>query len=250
MSGLVDPVKIAEKLKDSLLKREVIILVGLFEVSYEGRASSILGLGERVLMIKSDHSIIIHRPTSYEPVNWQPPNSKIEVNIVDGRLTIIARRPKPSEILIVRFNEVYHYSSFKLRDEAEFYMYATEEDMKQAILMHPSLIEEGFKPVEDERKIHPSGFIDIFGVDASGRLVVVEIKRREASIEDIRQLVYYVDSIERELGSRPRAVIAAPSIQKSATRELTLHNVEYKCISPKKCLEILKKTKGLDRFTF
>ncbi|MEN2974877.1 MAG: endonuclease NucS [Candidatus Caldarchaeales archaeon] len=239
---------IVGKLKESLLKRELIIIVGLFEVLYEGRASSKLGLGERLLMIKSDYSVIIHRPVSYEPVNWQPPRSKIEVKIVDGKLTIEARRPKPAELLIVKFAEVYHFSSFKLRDEAEFHMYATEEDMKKALLIQPSLIEEGFKILEEEKSIRPSGFIDIFGTDLSGRLVVVEIKRREVTVEDIRQLVQYVNSIEREVGKRPRAIIAAPKIQKSATRELKLHNVEFKCISPRKCMEVLEKTRGLDRF--
>ncbi|MCF8885256.1 MAG: endonuclease NucS [Nitrososphaerota archaeon] len=250
MSDSLDIIEIAGKLKESLLKRELIIVIGLFEVYYEGRASSTLGLGERMLIIKSDHSILVHRPTGYEPVNWQPPNSKIDVKIVEGKLIIEARRTRPAEILTVKFLEVYHYSSFKLRDEAEFQMYATEEDMKKAILLSPSLIEEGFKPIEDERKIHPSGFIDIFGVDSSGRLTVIEIKRKNVTSEDIRQLVHYVESVERELGVRPRAIIVAPSIQKSATRKLTLYGVEFKCISPKKCLEILKKAKGLGLFTF
>lgn len=83
---------------------------------YEGRASSILGLGERIIIVKSDYSVLIHRRSGYEPSNWQPPNSKIDLRINDDTLVLEARRVNPSEILIVRFREIYEISSRKLRE--------------------------------------------------------------------------------------------------------------------------------------
>jgi len=237
----------AERIRMAIRSKEFLVIVGRMEVNYEGRASSTLGSGDRVLMIKPDGSVLIHRPTGYEPVNWQPPGSKIEV-LLDDRLVIEARRVKPREILRIIFSKIYDVSSYKLRDEAEFAMYATEEDMRKAILMKPSIIEDGFKPIERERKAGDVGFIDIFGVDSAGRLVVVEIKRRNATSEDVKQLVRYVEKIEEEFGKRPRAIIVAPGVQRSAARELELYGIEFKALSPRRCAEILREGKGLERF--
>ncbi|MEM4021434.1 MAG: endonuclease NucS, partial [Nitrososphaerota archaeon] len=179
----------AEKLREGIRSRSLIVLTGLMEVFYEGRASSSLGEGERLLLIKQDGSVLVHRPTGYEPVNWQPPGSLISVIVKDGVLVIEARRLSPEEILRVVVKKVYSIESHKLEDSADFAMHATEEEMKRAILLEPSLIEEGFKPIEDERRAGRAGFVDIFGVDSSGNLVVVEIKRRNATSEDVRQLV-------------------------------------------------------------
>jgi len=238
----------AERIREGIRSKTLVTVVGLMEVFYEGRAASTLGLGERLLIIKQDGSLLVHRPTGYEPVNWMPLGSKIDVVERDDKLVIEARRISPEELLRITFHEIYAVHAFKLNDSAEFAMYATEEDMKRAILLEPSLIERGFKPIEDERRVSRSGFIDVFGVDSSGNLVVVEIKRRNATSEDIKQLVNYVKGIEKEFGKKPRAIIAAPGIQKSATRDLTTYGVEFRCITPKKCHEILKRGKGLDKF--
>ncbi|MEM3897494.1 MAG: endonuclease NucS [Nitrososphaerota archaeon] len=238
----------AEKLREGIRSRSLIVLTGLMEVFYEGRASSSLGEGERLLLIKQDGSVLVHRPTGYEPVNWQPPGSLISVIVRDGVLVIEARRLSPEEILRVVVKKVYSIESHKLEDSAEFAMHATEEEMKRAILLEPSLIEEGFKPIEDERRAGRAGFVDIFGVDSSGNLVVVEIKRRNATSEDVRQLVSYVKEIEKELGRRPRMILAAPGVQRSASRELAAYGVEFKCLSPRRCHEILKRGRGLEEF--
>ena len=215
----MDLAEAVERIREAIRSKRLLIVVGRMEVSYEGRASSTLGSGDRVLMVKPDGSVLIHRPMGYEPVNWQPPGSKIEV-LLDDRLVIEARRVKPKEILRIIFSEIYDIGSYKLRDEAEFAMYATEEDMRRAILMKPSIIEDGFKPIECERRAGDAGFIDILGVDSAGRLVVMEIKRRNATSEDVKQLVRYVEKIEEEFGKRPRALIVAPGVQRSAMREL------------------------------
>ena len=69
----------AEKIREGIRSGSLIVLMGLMEVYYEGRAASSLGPGERLLIIKQDGSLLVHRPTGYEPVNWQPPGSKIEI---------------------------------------------------------------------------------------------------------------------------------------------------------------------------
>jgi len=221
----------AEKLKEGIRSRSLMVLVGLMEVFYEGRASSSLGEGERLLIIKQDGSVLVHRPTGYEPVNWQPPGSMIDVAVRDNELVIEARRLSPEEILRITVKKVYSLETYRLEDSAEFAMYATEEEMKRAILLEPSLIEEGFKPIEDERRAGRAGFVDIFGVDSSGNIVVIEIKRRNATSEDVKQLVSYVREIEGELGRRPRMILVAPGIQKSASNRAS-RNRHRRCWQP------------------
>jgi RecB family endonuclease NucS len=238
----------AKRLREGIRGRSLVVLVGFMEVFYEGRASSSLGEGERLLVIKQDGSVLVHRPTGYEPVNWQPPGSMIDVAVRDDGLIIEARRLNPEEILRIMVKRVYSLEAYRLEDSAEFAMYATEEEMKRAILLEPSLIEEGFKPIEDERRAGRAGFVDIFGVDSSGNLVVIEIKRRNATSEDARQLVSYVREIEKELGRRPRMILVAPGVQRSVSRALAAHGVEFRCLSPRKCHEVLKRGRGLDEF--
>ena len=48
-------------LKDALSKKRFIIAAGLCRVEYTGRASSKLDWGERVLLIKPDSSLLLHR---------------------------------------------------------------------------------------------------------------------------------------------------------------------------------------------
>ncbi len=238
----------AEKLREGIRSGSLVVLVGLMEVSYEGRASSSLGEGDRLLIIKQDGSVLVHRPTGYEPVNWQPPGSMIDVAVRGNELIIEARRLSPEEILRITVKNVYSLEAYKLEDSAEFAMYATEEEMKRAIILEPSLIEEGFKPIEDERRAGRAGFVDIFGVDSSGNIVVIEIKRRNATSEDVKQLVSYVREIEKELGRRPRMILVAPGVQRSASKMLAAHGVKFRCLSPKKCHEVLRRGRGLDRF--
>jgi len=66
-----------------------------------------------------------------------------------------------------------------LKDEGKFNLYASEEDMKKAIFLKPELTEEGFKIIEFEKKVEP-GFIDVYGIDKNGNLVIIEVKRRIA----------------------------------------------------------------------
>ncbi len=238
----------AEKLKEGVRSRSLVVLVGSMEVFYEGRASSRLGEGERLLLIKQDGSVLVHRPVGYEPINWQPPGSLIDVTMRDGALIVEARRMNPEEILRIIVKMVYSLEAYRLEDSAEFTMHATEDEMKKAILLEPSLIEDGFRPIEDERRAGRAGFMDLFGVDSSGNLVVIEIKRRNATSEDVKQLISYVGEVEKELGRRPRMILVAPGVQRSASRELAAYGVEFRCLSPRKCREILKRGRGLDGF--
>ena len=51
-------------------KDNVLIVVGWCSVEYVGRARSTLGWGERIVVVKSDGSVLVHQRVGREPVNW------------------------------------------------------------------------------------------------------------------------------------------------------------------------------------
>lgn len=219
----------------------VTLLVAECEISYEGRASSKLGRGERLIIFKPDGSLLVHRSWGYEPVNWQPSGSIVSSRMAKDSLIIRSARRNIKELIEIRVFKVKLLSGFKLVDKGEFVMYGTEEDMKRAIEIEPSLLEKGFRVTKLERKVRP-GFIDIMGVDSQGRLTIVELKRETASRDAVIQLKKYLDSLKRELGVEAiRGILAAPRISKSALRLLRTLGLEYKPISLNKCLKVLKE---------
>ena len=232
-----------EAVRRGIAQRRMLIVVGSCTVDYVGRASSKLGEGERVLIIKPDGSTLIHRPRDYAPVNWQPPGSIFKTRLIDNRLHIRAYRRREGEVLEIAFDKVNLIAVLHLVDEGEFHLYASEEDMKQAILLDPSLLEEGFKPLEAERAVEP-GFIDILGIDRNGILTAVEIKRRSADRSAVLQLKSYVDALRAETGREVRGILAAPSLAKGAQSLIATLGLEFKALSPRRCAEILKARKG------
>jgi len=240
-----------EALRDAISRRRVVLLVGACIVSYKGRASSELGLGDRIVLIKEDGSILVHRPRGYEPVNWQPPKCLFNVHLDGDNLAIRAIRQKPRETLQIRFKKIYFLSVMTLEDAGEFSLYATEEDMKKAILLRPSIIEEGLRLVKYEKKVEP-GFIDLYGVDEEGRLVVIEIKRRTAGRDAVLQLARYVESIRTNVKRDVRGILVAPKLARGVQRMLVSLGLDFKELNPKTCAKILKryKTKKLSEFTF
>ena len=248
---LVRPsVEEAEKvLREAVSKRKTILVIGDCWVNYTGRASSKLEPGERILIIKEDGSVLVHRSVGYEPVNWQPPGCVFHVQVTDNSLEIRAVRRKPTESVAVFFDKIHMVSALNLVDSGEFSLYASEEDMQKAILLEPSLVEEGFKPTSYEKKVEP-GFVDIYGVDKDGNFVVVEIKRKTAGNEAVLQLAKYVDAIKNRVNRKVRGILVAPSIAKGVQRLLATLELDFKALDPKKCAGILKRSKTRKLETF
>jgi len=227
-------------IRRGLSRHRTVIVAGNCRVNYEGRASSTLELGERVLVLKSDGSALVHRPRDYAPVNWQPPGSLYRTRLGEGVLTIRVFRRKEKETLEVSFDDVILVAALQLRDAGAFHLYASEEDMKRAILTQPSLLEEGFRPITAERPVAP-GFIDILGVDKENVLTVVEIKRKAATKEAVLQLKRYLDEFKFGADREIRGILVAPELARGAQKMLATLGLEFKVLSPQKCAEVLKE---------
>jgi RecB family endonuclease NucS len=242
LTALVSP-SVEESLylvKEAISKHRGILIVGNCIVDYKGRASSKLEPGQRIVIFKEDGSVLVHRPVGYEPVNWQPPGCLFHGSILGDSLQINAVRRQPAESVKISFDNVYLLASLSLSDTGEFSLHASEEDMQRAILLMPSLVEEGLKPISYEKKIEP-GFVDVYGEDKTGRFVVIEIKRKTAGKEAALQLAKYVDSVKGIVNKEVRGVLVAPSLGKGVQRLLTTLKLEFRALDPRKCAEVLTR---------
>ena len=120
-----------------------------------------------------------------------------------------------------------------LLDAGDFILNASEEDMHRAILLRPELIEEGFKPISWEKKVEP-GFVDVYGMDKAGRLVVIEVKRKTASKEAVLQLSKYIEAIKVKADRQIRGMLVAPNLGKDVQALLVSMGLEFKELDPKK----------------
>jgi RecB family endonuclease NucS len=240
---LVNPTLLeAESLiKKTFARRSTLIVSGNCSVKYVGRASSTLEPGERMLIVKADGALLVHRPVGYEPVNWQPAGSIFHVQIKGESLEIRGVRQKPRESVTLTFDSVFLVSSLNLVDSGEFILNASEYDMHKAVLLKPSLLEEGFKPISYEKHIEP-GFMDIYGEDKNGKLVVVEVKRKTAGKKAVLQLARYIEAVKTKANRKVRGILAAPRLGKDMQRLLATLGLEFKALDPKKCAEVLTKT--------
>ena len=219
----------------------VVTIIGRCTVEYDGRATSTLGLGDRLVILKPDGSLLVHTDEQRTPVNWQPPGCAHEVSLeeIDATdqtsdvLHVRSVRRTPHETVNIRFVDVFQLSAFALADEQELQLQGSEEDLRQRVLAEPTLIEEGFAPLAVERET-PAGAVDIYGTDAEGVPTIIELKRRRVGPDAVSQLKRYVDALERELAidRSVRGILVAPSLTDRAARLLKSEGLEHITLDP------------------
>lgn len=240
-------------IKKALAEKSTLVIIGECRVDYEGRSSSRLEPGERVIIVKQDGAVLVHRPTGYSPVNWQPTTSTIEVTYKpDVGLLLHAVRDTPREYLTVVFSRIDLVITKRLVDKGEFTMYVDEDVMRDVIVENPWIVEEGLEVLEVEKPIG-DGRVDVHGVDRNGRHVLIELKRITATRECAVQLYKYVEAFKKERGELPRGILVAPSFSPSALETLLRLNLEYKYADLKRIWELAKKrqarkTLSLEKF--
>ncbi len=188
------------ELESAFDRGDLIHVFGRCTVSYEGRAASDLGPGDRLLLLKPDGAALVHTDEGHEPVNWQPPGSEHHAAVRDGRLRVRSVRTTPDESLTVRFSDLHQLSAMSVTGGRDLELHGSEEDLRTRILERPELVEAGFEPRETERPSN-AGPMDVFGVDADGNPVVVELKRRRVGPDAVGQLARYVRAVREELGA-------------------------------------------------
>ncbi len=205
---------------------------GRCTVDYDGRASSDLGPGDRLVVCKPDGTVLVHTDENREPVNWQPPGCTHYASVRDGRLRIRSVRTSPSERLDVDFRRLEQVSAYEVEDRSDLALTGSEEDLRSRILDEPSLVEPGFRPTATERET-AAGPVDVFGADADGRPVVVELKRRRVGPSAASQLRRYVEAVDEEFPDEGvRGILVAPSVTDRTAALLAEQDLEFVSLSP------------------
>ncbi len=228
------------ELVKGLEAQKMVVVMATCTVSYSGRTGSQLGEGDRLIILKEDGCVLIHRGRDYQPVNWQPSGCVIQAQIQHDHLIVKAVRPSPLESLIIQASEIQLIATFHLKDDAEFVLRASEEEMQKAILVQPDIVEPGLQIVDFEKRVEP-GFVDVYAVDSAGNTVVIEIKKDPAGLSAVKQLAEYLKYIQASGGKRVRPILVAPSLSKGTQPVLVKMGIEFKQLTLQKSIEILQK---------
>ena len=233
----------AKSLKKSIFSNETCSFFCECHVNYSGRAQAELGLGERLLVLKSDNTLLIHQETGSNPINYM--KSDTAIKIVEGEfekkkaIILETYNSGNKDYLDVAITKVFSFNSRKLLDGKKLVLVGTEKDMSDMIKDNPILISEDFIPLSREEHTK-FGFIDVFGHDDNGNLIVVECKRYTAGLSAVQQLRRYVEKIEELKGissDNIKGILAAPDIAKNALDMLEKWNFSFKKVQPPKRLE-------------
>jgi RecB family endonuclease NucS len=214
-----------EVIQEGFDKKAMIIVLAKCHVEYEGRARSVLDPGDRLILIKKDGTFAIHQELNLDPVNWQAPGCKNKVMLKDNELTLISKKTKPNEEIIVFLDDVYNITYYNIVDTKDLEIRGYEKHMVDLAWEKPYLIEKGFRPTRREYQTE-NGFIDLMGIDSEERLMILEFKSRKAGMNAVKQLKRYVDCFA-DNKDFVRGVIVAPDITLNAKEELESLQMEF-----------------------
>ncbi|MDG6220201.1 MAG: endonuclease NucS [Candidatus Thermoplasmatota archaeon] len=237
MNQIVEPtgeeaVQFLTETYSSMAVKPLVVLVGKCTVEYSGRAKSFLGPGERVVIIKPDGVILVHRVGGRDPVNWQPPGTTIQWWAEKDGLVVEAVHHKQQERMVLSFSSVSMAFAKPMHDGGAFSIVGMEKDIVDSIEENPEQIEPGLVVV---RREHPtkSGIIDLLCRDKKGCPVIVEAKRSSAGPSAAKQLLAYVSDIREQNPDAPvRGILVAPKVQPTARTILGMSNLECKELEP------------------
>ena len=227
---------------EALNKNRVILLGCNCEIHYSGRAESFLSSGDRVIIIKSDKTLLVHQPEGSNPINYMREGTSYNMAKEEGKLVLHCSNIAVKEYLDVFISKVHSFQQLQMEDSAKIQLVGSERDMSDMIYDSPALIEPGFKPLSREEHTK-YGFIDVFGYDKNNVLVVIECKRYTADLKAVDQLQRYVTKIKQLRGlDKVRGIIAAPEISQNTLQMLQDNGFEYRKISPPRYLERFSKS--------
>jgi RecB family endonuclease NucS len=193
------------------------LIVARCEVLYTGRLDTVLPEALRLLMIKSDGSVMVHADTGgYKPQNWMTPPTVIEEEGEPPEMIVVRKRAGKTEDRIeIRISEVLSDVTHDMGEAAELEKDGVEAHLQEALADAPHFCGEGFRLV---RREWPTdiGPVDLMCRDGGDDWVAVEIKR-VATIDAVEQLTRYLEFIRRDPAMDScRGVLAAQEIKPQA----------------------------------
>lgn len=214
-----------EQIEKALHAKHLCNVIGSCYVEYWGRAASKLPKGKRLLMIKGDCSFAIHQNRLLRPTNYMM-NASIGCEINDGTLIITARKTNPKETIKTIFYSVEDIQCYEMNEDTDIRLFGSERELNNSLMQDLSFLETGLRPLNQEQELR-KGLVDILAEDAQGRLVVIELKRRQADFNAVQQLKRYMDEVCKIKGKQTRGILIAPEIRKNAHELLERYGLEF-----------------------
>jgi RecB family endonuclease NucS len=194
------------------------LIVARCSVEYTGRLSTRLAKAVRLLMLKSDGTVMVWSDAvgmgghKVKPLNWMTPPTVIEEE--EGRIAV--RKLKGDDRLEITLAEVLsdvtHAMDF---DAARLEKDGVEAHLQVALADAPERCGEGFRLV---RREWPTdiGPVDLMCRDGDDGWIAVEIKR-VGTIDAVEQLARYLERIRLDPAMADcRGVLAAQAIKPQA----------------------------------
>jgi endonuclease len=188
------------------------LIVARCEVLYTGRLTAVLPEALRLVMVKSDGSVMVHADSGgYKPSNWMTAPTIVEEE--PGSMSV--RKPGTEDRLEIRIAEVISDVSHDMGEAAALEKEGVERELQELLAHAPQWCGEGLRLV---RREWPTdiGPVDLMCLDAGDEYVAVEIKR-VGTIDAVEQLTRYLERIRSApaLG-RCRGVLAAQVLKPQA----------------------------------
>jgi len=192
------------------------LIVARCEIAYSGRLATTLPMAVRLLVLKSDGSVMVHSDSGgYKPLNWMTPPTVIELE-GEPPARIEVRKVKGDERLEIEIEEVLLDIDHAMGEAASLEKDGVERDLQELLAAAPQWCGEGFRLV---RREWPTdiGPVDLMCRDGEEKWVAVEIKRI-ATIDAVEQLSRYLERIRLDpaMGSC-RGVLVAQQIKPQAS---------------------------------
>jgi RecB family endonuclease NucS len=190
------------------------LIVARCEVRYTGRLDALLPEALRLIMVKSDGSVMVHADTGgFKPQNWMVPPTVIEE--ADGSIVVRKHAGGSEDRLDIRVFEVLSDVTHDMGEAAALEKDGVERHLQELLAEQPQWCGEGFRLV---RREWPTdiGPVDLMCRDEEDGWIAVEIKR-VGTIDAVEQLCRYLERIRVDPAmGRCRGVLAAQAIRPQA----------------------------------
>jgi len=199
------------------------LVIARCSVDYTGRLNAHLPLATRLILLKSDGSVLIHSDAlSYKPLNWMSPPCSVSIEqpseeAVSAGVSEQWRvsHAKNGDALLITVFEILHDSSHDLGIDPGLQKDGVEADLQRLLAEQVELVGSDLALV---RREYPTaiGPVDLLLRDPAGGTVAVEIKRR-GDIDGVEQLTRYLELLNRDPHLAPvSGVFAAQEIKPQA----------------------------------
>jgi RecB family endonuclease NucS len=190
------------------------LIVARCEVRYTGRLDALLPEALRLIMVKSDGSVMVHADHGgYKPSNWMTPPTVIEES--DDHLVVRKHAGDTEDRLDIRIAEVISDVTHDMGEAAALEKDGVEAHLQELLAEQPQWCGEGFRLVRREWATD-IGPVDLMCRDGEDGWIAVEIKR-VGTIDAVEQLTRYLDRIRLDPAMAAcRGVLAAQQVKPQA----------------------------------